>query len=1217
MTTTPTIDIDATNEQLRRHLDRGGDFRFIQSFGSDGYGKSVWSSTDKPLRSVATLDGVRNVFWGVNPTYCTVTDQDRENNPGKTDKQIEPNVASKESTVSAVNAIYAEFDAKDETSPTPDEIGAQYAVVLAKKQEELTDGKIKTLPLESSLQIAALSQAKAVKLLTDISHYKALALQRVQSLRVKPGVLVDSGGGYQAYWLLADPYIIDSDDKRKSIKWIQAAWVEFVGADKGAKDLRRILRVPGLRNIKNAYGPNFPVVSYITADLDSTYSIADLEAALPPRPAIEPRQQKAGALTAQRNGNGYNGNSPAAAFNAAHKIADVLLDCGYTWVGDRMAKPGGKRASVTIYEDDNRSYHYGGEDPLNTGHRIDPFEAFSYYKHGGDKSEAGKDVRRMLGMGRDRNEFYKANGNPLGLMDDAQQTGADLIADVQTAAKGIDPDTGEILDDGTAHVNGHSSATATQGAKLRMAPGRRIKHTKDGVTRIVRIKGINDALTVDGGPNVYDAEYADDAGAWWSITVSDDDEIALMTAEAPKVAPAAPKPMTWDEIAREIARITATYETPEERQTHIVDEMSAHIAACERSKHTLLITALQMANAGFTKTDASRFIDNCVRDAKKAAKEKPQKSETQAAADAGINTWPYGIEDGCIVEYWTDDEGEVQHSKLCNFNAWIVADVAVDDGEGITRKIVIGGKLANGTPLSETTIKADEFESMQWVVGSWGARASIAPGKGAKDTLRHAIQTLSANNMQQRNSRAHTGWAVIDGKRFFVHNAGAVGNDGVSVELPHQLHGYRFPTDNAIDTVEAMRESIKTMDIANAKISAPLWASMYLAPLSEFIAPVFTISVEGGSGSLKSSYSAVMLNHYGAKFEENKTMPADWLGTANSLEKLCHHAKDVPLVIDDLRPTSSPAEHKELMAKVNHIVRAVGNRQGRSRLDSNSDFKRTYAPRGVVIITAERKAMGKSTNSRILTLDVEPGDIDGGKLSVAQRQRHVYGYAMAGYIQWVADNWDALAVDLPSAVVDVRAKHSVDGQHKRLPNATAVLYVAFDTAMTYAIEIGAITEDEAAQRLDALQKALAGIAETQNEATEEEDPALKYITIIATLIAQEKAYILAKGDKANGKNIGTAFGERLGWYDSHNVYLLPGAYNAVCKYASTEGWIFPSDEPTLRKELARAGYITKSDAGKLTSNQRVPGEGKKIKPVTVISYAKFGEVLNAMGVDTP
>ena len=43
-----------------------------------------------------------------------------------------------------------------------------------------------------------------------------------------------------------------------------------------------------------------------------------------------------------------------------------------------------------------------------------------------------------------------AHGAPSGVMNGSPQTGAELIADVQTATKGIDPDTGEILDSGGA-----------------------------------------------------------------------------------------------------------------------------------------------------------------------------------------------------------------------------------------------------------------------------------------------------------------------------------------------------------------------------------------------------------------------------------------------------------------------------------------------------------------------------------------------------------------------------------------------------------------------------------------------------------------------------------------------------------------------------------------------------------------------------------------------
>lgn len=444
------IDVDDITQRLRQRLDRGGQFRFIQSFGADGYGKTVWSSTDKPFRLPTVLDGERSAYWGVNPTDCTVTDNDRKNNPGKTDKQIEPFIASKENTVSAVNALYAEFDGKDETNPTPEEISTQYAIVLAEKQAEFDAGKIKALPLESSLRVAALSRAKSAKFLLNMPYYNSLALQRGKSAPIKPSVIVFSGGGYQFYWLLTDTYVIDTQDKRQSIKCLQAAWVKFVGGDMGANDLRRILRIPGLRNIKKAYGPNFPVVSYVDANLDLTYSITDFETLLPSRTVAPPRQTNNSTFNLHRNGNGNHGESVIENYNTAIKIGDALEAAGCTWKGDRMAKPGGENATIVIDEDRNKSYHHGGEDPLHTGYWISPFDVFVYYDHNGNVKEAVKAAARMLGMDYKSNGTYDGfgAGNPLGLINNTPQTGAELIADIQTAVKNIDPDTGEILDNG-------------------------------------------------------------------------------------------------------------------------------------------------------------------------------------------------------------------------------------------------------------------------------------------------------------------------------------------------------------------------------------------------------------------------------------------------------------------------------------------------------------------------------------------------------------------------------------------------------------------------------------------------------------------------------------------------------------------------------------------------------------------------------------------------
>lgn len=421
-----TIDPQALTQQLRAHLDRGGVWRFVQTFTSKG-GRTHWEPTTAPFEIPFKAAHKAQAYWGVNPTAVIVTDEDRAKSwaQGKSDDQIGPFIASKNRTVCAVNALYAEFDGKDETQPTDNEIAAQRNTIDAKRQSELQSGKITSMPAESSLQAEALALAKEVKFLADIAHYKALALDRVYAAPLAPSVIIDSGGGYQAYWLLGDTYAIESDTQRNHIARLQAGWVQLVGGDMGAKDLRRILRVPGLRNLKKAYGPNFPEVCYVHADLDLLYTIDDFSALVPAE--AEPKTAQRSTLAGHF---GASGSSVIDAFNERYGIVEMLERQGYTLHGDRMVKPGGKNATVAIYEDDNQSYHHGGEDPLHNSHRHDPFSVYSYYEHGGDNAKAVKAAAELLGMAHTYTNGHSKRAAML-----QTENGHD-----------VDPTTGEIIE---------------------------------------------------------------------------------------------------------------------------------------------------------------------------------------------------------------------------------------------------------------------------------------------------------------------------------------------------------------------------------------------------------------------------------------------------------------------------------------------------------------------------------------------------------------------------------------------------------------------------------------------------------------------------------------------------------------------------------------------------------------------------------------------------
>lgn len=110
----------------------------------------------------------------------------------------------------------------------------------------------------------------------DVKDYgdKAGILAHLKTLPLYPSVIVDSGGGFHCYWLLDTPCRID-DENRTTVKAIQYAWVDLVKSDNDAKDLARVLRVPGTKNLK--YGPDFPTVTAVHEDYSAVYRLEQFD----------------------------------------------------------------------------------------------------------------------------------------------------------------------------------------------------------------------------------------------------------------------------------------------------------------------------------------------------------------------------------------------------------------------------------------------------------------------------------------------------------------------------------------------------------------------------------------------------------------------------------------------------------------------------------------------------------------------------------------------------------------------------------------------------------------------------------------------------------------------------------------------------------------------------------------------------------------------------
>ncbi len=87
----------------------------------------------------------------------------------------------------------------------------------------------------------------------------------LDTLPLYPTCVIDSGGGLHCYWFIERPQPV-TDDNRAYLKRCQAAWVDLVGSDNGAKDLARVLRLPGFLNRKPRYAPDYPQVQIAEFD---------------------------------------------------------------------------------------------------------------------------------------------------------------------------------------------------------------------------------------------------------------------------------------------------------------------------------------------------------------------------------------------------------------------------------------------------------------------------------------------------------------------------------------------------------------------------------------------------------------------------------------------------------------------------------------------------------------------------------------------------------------------------------------------------------------------------------------------------------------------------------------------------------------------------------------------------------------------------------------
>ncbi len=492
----------------------------------------------------------------------------------------------------------------------------------------------------------------------------------------------------------------------------------------------------------------------------------------------------------------------------------------------------------------------------------------------------------------------------------------------------------------------------------------------------------------------------------------------------------------------------------------------------------------------------------------------------------------YGEYNGRLVHNTTTRQGAPIAVPLANFTARIEAITQRDDGSDAEpiRHFTIVGKVDTGKVLPSLTVPALQYSGMNWVSAGWGGEGHIFAGQGTRDHLRVAIEEVSGA-ITPTTTYTHLGFRNVNGELVYLHAGGAIGAGGVvpdvHVDPPSDLTAYRLPPP---PEGEALREAVRTammgfLEVAPDPISIPILAAVVRAPLCHIAPPANSMHLVGPTHAGKTTITALAASFYGCD-PRPLHLAASWQSTANAIGRLGHAAKDVLLPIDDYAPATNQRDAARQASDAANVFRSAGNQQGRQRLRSDISFNTTYIVRGFIISTGEDTPFGQSLRARLLTIEMEPTSLDWAAVTEAQEpsQAATRALAMSGYIRWLIKNLDVLKRGLPGELKKRRDTNEEGDTHRRVVDSVAVLAWAWGAWLTFAREVGAICESEAADLQTRATTALNELAAGQAKHITAADPVTRFWELLSALLASGRAHVARAGSGDTPRNA-----QRWGW----------------------------------------------------------------------------------------
>jgi Domain of unknown function (DUF3854)/Domain of unknown function (DUF927) len=547
---------------------------------------------------------------------------------------------------------------------------------------------------------------------------------------------------------------------------------------------------------------------------------------------------------------------------------------------------------------------------------------------------------------------------------------------------------------------------------------------------------------------------------------------------------------------------------------------------------------------------------------------------------------PYRIQQGRLV-YLAEQKAALRAATIepvpiADFCARITEEITAEDG---TRLFAIIGETVHKDPFTleiSAADFADERALKAALTKAAGARSPVRAGMSKH--LGPAMQLLTGDDLRQVRRYDRTGWA---NGHFLM--AGREPPQ-TAIMLPRKLPYMIRPEAHLSTGLEAFERLLSCMRTPQTTVAATIAFEGPLAALVGWRDERHGLFIKGRTGTLKTSWAQVLMCLYGPDFLRDSLLVKLGQGaTTNAIMALATHAHDLPLLIDNYKPSTGGGS-RDLINLIHNLLEGGE----KDRLNRAAVLRETRPVFCWPIITGEDLPdTDPASLARLLVVSFTwaPGEPNAALADAQHQAMHLCAVG-AAWLAWLeSPDGRAIARDATALFPAFRAEWA-KRLRKQRPDMVNILRVASNLAsnqLTWQIlqHHPAIGEIAKTYR-QAHQVGLEAVAATMASYTAEALEASRYLATLRELIVSQRYLLLKKGESPTNES------ERdrmLGWRDTDaSVYLLPVLAKAAVERTLGRDGLGGVSDKTLYLQLEALGILASKEKGRQTKLLKVGGE---------------------------